>query len=111
MAEKPFRVLYRYMYGLPTRQASAEDRAKMRPLTEQLLRKWKTSGVKLIGYFSTYGNAVDGFCHHMILELDDLEKVTQMAEDIQGGEFGKLIERFDFHVGGGAAAEEFWGSL
>ena len=112
MAGKPIRVLYRFMFGLPARQASEEARDQRVSLSQELFKKWKASGVKLIGYFATYGNAVDGFCHHMILEVDELDKVQEMAVDIQDGEIGRFIERFDFHVGSGfeAQIEEFWES-
>jgi hypothetical protein len=99
MSDEPIRVLYRAVGGLPARQASKEERSKFGDLGAQILEKWKASGVKLIGSFSTYGNAVDGFCHHIILEVDDVRKVHEMQRDIQGGEFGRFIERYDFHVG------------
>jgi hypothetical protein len=99
MADEPIRVLYRAVAGLPARQASKEEWRALGDLTAQIWEKWKASGVKLIGSFSTYGNAVDGFCHHFILEVDDVRQVHEMQRDIQGGEFGRFIEKYDFHVG------------
>lgn len=110
MSAKPIRVLCRFMFGLPYRQATQEEQARRNPLVGQLLSQWKSSGARLIGGFMTYGNAVDGMCHHLILEVDDLDRVQQMAQDIQGGEIGRFIERYDLHVGGGAEWEAWWKS-
>jgi hypothetical protein len=111
MAEEPIRVLFRFVGGLPARQATQEERSQFGE-SPGWWAKWKASGVVLIGAFSTYGNAVDGFCHHVILEVDDVRVVHEMQRDVQGGEMGKYIERYDFHVGYPfRGLEEQWESL
>jgi hypothetical protein len=110
MAKEPIRVLFRFIGGLPARQATKEERSKFGDIS--WWAKWKASGVELIGAFSTYGNAVDGFCHHIILEVDDVGIVHEMQRDVQGGEGGRFIERYDFHVGYPfRGLEEQWDSL
>ena len=99
MADQPaLRVLFRFQFGLPMRQASDEEREKARELVRETFQKWNSSGVKLIGTFGNQG-ALDGFAHYMILEVDDVNKVQEIDRDITFGEVGKFIEKYSFHVG------------
>ena len=111
MADQPIRVLFRYQLGLPFRQASDEEKKRASELWEEMSKKWKSSGVRLIGYFGAYGHAVDGFCHHYIFEVDDLERVREMNADVFRGKGSKYLERFSFHIGQGHGSEEWWASL
>ena len=111
MADQPtLRVLFRCHFGLPYRQGSEEERTKTHELARQMFEKWKSSGVKLIGTFSCSSH-VDGFAHHIILEVDDVRKVVEMDNDIFSGEVGKYMENFQFHIGWpGPGMEEIWQS-
>jgi hypothetical protein len=99
MADEVIRVLFRFTVGLPARQMSGEERSKMRDLYAQLREKWDSYGVRELGVWHGYGDAVDGFGHYMILEVDDVKKVRKMALDIQGGEIGRFVERYSLHIG------------
>jgi len=102
------RVLFRFHFGLPFRQASDEEKQKAYQAIEELFKKWKSSGVKLIGTFGGPAH-VDGFAHHMILEVEDVSKVWEMDQGIFGGEVGKLIEEFQFHIGvARTSIEDIW---
>ena len=102
------RVLFRFHAGLPFRQASEEDRKQCFELWDDMLEKWKTSGVKLIGSFGSPAH-VDGFANYLIFEVEDTGLVTEMDHDIQMGDAGQLIEDFQFHVGTPRTrVEEIW---
>ena len=66
----------------------------------ELAVKWKSAGVKLIGYFGAHGEALDGFGHNYIIEVDDVEMVRKMDDDIVWGELGKYIEKLARWLGG-----------
>jgi predicted amidophosphoribosyltransferase len=61
MADQPIRVLFRYHGGVPLRQASDEAKAQSRTRLKEIFAKWKASGVKLVAYFGSYGEGVDGY--------------------------------------------------
>ena len=104
------RVLFRIHAGLPYRQASEEEKKRLLELWIEMFKKWKSSGVKLLGTFGS-GAHVDGFAHHMILEVEDEGKVGEMDRDIMMGEVGQFIEDFQFHIGGARKEiEDVWES-
>ncbi len=109
MANQPsIRVLFRFSVGLPYRQASAKEKKQALALLEQAFQKWKAAGVRLIGTFGNQG-AVDGFSHYIILEVDDLSQIVEMDEEIMGGEVGRYIEKFSFHIGWSRTfVEDIW---
>ena len=111
MADQPaLRVLFRFHFGLPMRQASAEEKEKARGLLRETFQKWSSSGVKLIATFGNQG-ALDGFAHLMILEVDDISKVQEIDRDITGGEVGKFIEKYTFQMGWARTRlEDIWES-
>jgi hypothetical protein len=111
VAHQPIRVLFRFTRGLPFRQASDEEKKWVDTYWTETARRWKSRGVKLLGYFGAYGHAVDGFCHHYVFEVDDVDTVRQMNADIYRGKGGKYLEHFSFHVGQGHGSEEWWASL
>jgi hypothetical protein len=111
MADRPLRVLFRFSLGLNYRQASEEEREKAVEVMRQTFEKWKSSGVKLIGYFGAHGEALDGFGHNLILDIKDVNQVQEMDADIFGGGFGKFIEKFSLHIGWGLPLlEDIWKS-
>lgn len=110
-ATRPLRILFRFSFGLPYRRASDEEKKKTGDLLTQMMKKWKASGVKLIGYFGAQGETLDGFSHNMILAVDDVTKALELDADITGTEFGKYIERFSLVIGWGfPPLEELWKS-
>ena len=92
------RVMFRLHLGLPFRQAPDAEKLKVREGLGEAFKKWKESGIKLIGTFTSSAH-VDGFAHHLLLEVDDITKVTEMDHDIFGGELGKYVEDFQIHTG------------
>jgi hypothetical protein len=109
MADQPIRVLFRWLAGLPKRQASEEELRQVGESWVRLAEKWKSEGVRHIGYWMSDG-WVDGFAHYHILEIDDVSQVRKMA-----GEFsqavGKYVEKFSFHIGTTFPdVEDFWRS-
>ncbi len=92
------RVLFRFHLGLPFRQASDEEKQKSHESMGEMFKKWKSSGVKLIGTFGSPAHE-DGFASHMILEVEDIAQVGEMDHDIFMGDAGKFIEDFQFHIG------------
>jgi hypothetical protein len=111
MADQPsIRVLFRFSIGLPYRQASAEEKKQVLALLQQMFQAWKAAGVRLIGTFGNQG-AVDGFSHYIVLEVDDLSQVVAMDQAIMGGEVGRFVEKFSFHIGWKRDfVEEIWNS-
>jgi hypothetical protein len=105
------RVFFRASLGLPFRQASDEEKRKVDELWNEMATKWKSAGVRLVGYFGAHGEALDGFGHNYIFEVDDVEIVRKMDDDIVRGELGKYIERFSFHIGCGRGVEDWWRAL
>ena len=96
--QSAIRVLFRLHFGSPYQQAPEEERKKAGELVRETFKKWKASGIRLIGTFSSTAH-VDGYAHYTILEVDDLSQVQEMDRDIFLAEVGKYIERFDFTVG------------
>ena len=109
MANQPIRVMFRFHGGMPVRQASDEARAQFSPKLKEIFAKWKSSGVKLVGYFGSYGNGVDGYAHHLILDVPEITMVQEMNSDIFGG-LGAFYEKHHFEVGEGRAGEDLWES-
>jgi hypothetical protein len=105
------RVLFRVSLGLPFRQASNEERKRVMQLWQETATKWKSAGVKLVGYFGADGSALHGFGHHYIFEVDDLSVIREMDADIFYGELGKYVEDFAFNIGWGRGTEDWWESL
>jgi hypothetical protein len=108
MADQPVRVLYRFHAGLPWRQASDEARAQNRAQLTQIFGKWKSSGVKLIGYFCDYGGGATGYGHHVILDVPEVSMVREMDNDIM--KLGGMYEKHSFDVGYGGLVEGMWES-
>jgi hypothetical protein len=108
MADQPIRVMFRFHVGVPYRQASDEARAQYWAQIKQVFAEWKSSGVKLVGYFGSYGNGFDGYAHHMILDVPEITMVRKMNGDIFG--LGGIYEKNHFEVGAGGAGEELWES-
>ena len=94
--------------GVPYRQASDEAKAQYFPQLRRIFAKWKSSGVKLIGYFGSYGDGVDGYGHHLILDVPEITMVREMNSDIFG--LGGIYQKHGFEVGAGGVGEEMWES-
>jgi hypothetical protein len=99
MADLQIRVLFRWVNGLPWRQASEEERKETSEQAGVMLEKWKASGVKLLADFNVAGNAVDDFAHFWIYEVPDVAMVREMTQDIT--RIGKHMEKFSLNVGWG----------
>jgi hypothetical protein len=109
MADQPTRVLFRYLAGLPYRQAPEEERKEMGEAYAKLVEQWKSEGIRLLGHWSGM-EQVDGFGHYAILEVNDLSKIREMSDDL-GREVGKYLEKMSFHIGWSIPAlEEPWKS-
>ena len=106
MDGRPLRIMFRFSTGLPWRQASAEERARFSSLFTEIFTRWKSSGVKLLGYFGSRGQGIDGFSHNLIFAVDDLSVIDEMDADIISGEIGRYVEKFSFDVGWGLASFE-----
>jgi hypothetical protein len=99
-------VLFRYQMGLPYRQASPQERDAWARAFADMLRKWKSSGVKLKASFNS-SSRVGGFCHNWIMEAGSMEFAQGLSSDLVTGPVGKLLEDFSIEVGG-SMAEKFW---
>lgn len=109
MANQSVRIMVRMNFGVPYRMASAEAKERDSETFTQLLTKWKVSGVQLVGGFGTYGEGVDRYAHHIILEVDSLEAVKSLSTDIFRS--GMLLERHSVEVGESSYFERLWESL
>jgi hypothetical protein len=103
------RVLYRYHGGFPARQATAEENAENMEKIRQTFKKWKASGVKLVGSFHGAGEGVGGYGHYMILDIDDIETLYEMNSDVYSG-LGGMYQKHSFAVGLPPIIEEMWES-
>jgi hypothetical protein len=88
-------------YGL-----SEEERRKMRDGFSELVEKWKTAGVKSLGYWNS--GPLDGFCHYQIFEVSDISTVRQMNLDLN--QLGPYIDKHELHVGFSGPVEDVWQS-
>ena len=93
MANQPIRVLLRWHFGLPSRQASEEETAQAREAVRQTIQEWKSSGVKLVGTFGGYGNGTGEYAHYAILEVDSLDVVNEMNNALYGGNSSRFYEK------------------
>ena len=105
------RILFRATLGLPYRQASDQQKKEFGRLWEATATKWKSSGIKLVGYFGAHGEALDGFSHNYIFEVDDACQVQDMDADIFQTQIGRYIERYSFHIGSSPGIEAWWEAL
>jgi hypothetical protein len=110
MAEQtPIKVLFQFTLGNPFFTAS--DAARQQALAEwrDVLRKWKASGVRLIGTFATYGQPAVGYANTVLLEVPHIEMLHQMNLDANGGTIGALKVGHHFTPGvRNAIVEEWW---
>ena len=104
MADQPIRVMFRLHVGTAYRQASDEAKAQYYAKLKEIFAKWKSSGVKLVGYFGSYGNGVDGYAHHLILDVPEITMLREMNGNTFG--LGGLYQKHSFEVGVGGPGEE-----
>ena len=97
MTDQSVRVLLRLHLGAPYRLASEEERQQSSAKFSQILKKWKASGVKLLGAYSAYGEGLGGFSHHLILDVSGPQGVEELNNDIFGS--GMLFERHSIDSG------------
>jgi hypothetical protein len=97
--------------GEPWRQISEEEREEHRKRWSELWEAWKADpGIKFISYYWTPGRSLDGYSHHMLLEVDDALKVVEMDRAVNRGQLGPC-EKYSFEVVyGDTEADEFWKS-
>lgn len=110
MAEQtPIKVLFQFTLGNPF--FAAPDEARQQALAEwrDVLRKWKASGVRLIGTFATYGQPAAGYVHTVLLEIPRIEMLHEMNLDANRGTMGALKMGHHFTLGErNAFIEEWW---
>ena len=107
MADKPVRALLRFQLGTPFRLASAEEKQQTIDVFGQMLKKWKSSGVKLIGGFDSYGDGTTGYAHLAILEVDDVAVIESLNNDIFASDM--LFEKHSIEIGDlRPMFEKFW---
>ena len=104
------RVFFQVHMGLPYRQASDEQRSEVMDSLTGIFRKWKSSGIRLIGYFGAPGR-IEGCAHNYVFEVDDVKQVREMDGDIFNGKVRAAIEKYRFHIGWGRGVEDLWESL
>ena len=109
MANETIRVLFRFHGGVPLRTGSDEDKAQYREQIRRIFKKWKSSGVKLVGSFHACGEGVGEFAHYVILDVNDVDTVYEMNGDIFGG-VGKFYQRHSFDIGLPPIVESMWES-
>jgi hypothetical protein len=110
MAEQtPIKVLFQFTLGNPFFAASADARQQAMAEWRNVLRKWKASGVRLIGTFVTYGQPAAGYAHTVLLEIPHIEMLHEMNLDANGGTIGALKVGHHFTLGvRNAFVEEWW---
>jgi hypothetical protein len=100
MAEKPIRVLWRVTLGQPYRHAAADEKQRANESLTATLKKWKAAGVRLLGSWMAPGGDLDGYCHYLILEMKDLEQLSQFnREFFDTSEYARLIAEYSMAVG------------
>lgn len=102
MADQPIRVMFRYHGGVPARQTSEGARERL----IQIFGEWKAAGVKLVAYFGAYGEGVDGYSHHLILDVPEISMVRKMNGDIYG--LGGIYQKHSFDIGVARLVEGMW---
>jgi hypothetical protein len=111
-----YTVLLRFHYGRGWTQLPEKEKKQFRkgadekrsPMHE-LLRKWKAEGIELKGSM-TCSSHPEGYAHHLLFGVDSFEQMRQMDMDVFLGEMGKIVEKFDLHIGS-PRAEEMWAEV
>ena len=106
MAEQPIRVMFRFNAGTSYRLASEEEKQQTRQLLKDILLKWKSSGVKLVGAFSQFGDGSEGYSHYTIFETDSVRKVGEMNGDVFGSDM--LYDHHSFEIGALGSIGRIW---
>mgnify|MGYP000864008848 CR=1 FL=1 len=110
MANERWEVILQIQLGLPWRQASAEQRKEAHAEFLEMAKKWKASGIRLIGTF-TFPQVLNGYSNNWFFGIDNDTQMDQINRDIMGSQFGKIIEDFSLANGGANADfEENWRS-
>ncbi len=103
------RVVFRMMGGDPARRLSDEEKQKMVERLNEVQEGWKKDpGIKFLCYYWTPGRSLDGYSHHWIFEVDDVNKVREMNRPIARGQVGQF-EKYSFEVvWGSPQVDSFW---
>ena len=99
MAEKPIRVLFRFTFGQPARQAPTEQRQLTMAAWAPFVTKWKAAGVKMLSSWMAPGGELEGFCHYWILEMQDLEQLSKFNQEFNQSEMAKFTDKYSVAVG------------
>jgi chlorite dismutase len=111
MAEIRLEVLLQFTNGLPWRQASEEQKKKAMESWRQLYKKWKGSGIHLIGNFSA-SRALDRYSNNLLFAIKDIQQYNEMTGDLMDADATKWIEDWRMVLGQGfPQVEELWKSL
>ncbi len=97
MSDQPIKILIRFHLGTPFRLASAEEKQQTFDAFRDLMQKWKTSDIKLVGGFGSYGNGPDDYAHLAIFEVSNYAQVKAMNSDIFSS--GLLYEKHSIEIG------------
>ncbi len=99
MSEKPIRVLFRFTFGQPARHMPPEQRQQLNAGWIPFLKKWKAEGVKLLGSWMAPGGELEGYCHHLILEMKDLEQLHQFNQEFNQSSMATIVDKYAIAVG------------
>jgi hypothetical protein len=97
----------RWTAGRRSHDLSEEERGRMGEDYRELVEKWKSAGVKPLGYWNS--GPLDGFCHYQIFEVSDISTVRQMNLDLNQYA-SPYIDAYELHIGFSGPFEEVWQS-
>ena len=103
---RPIRVVFRLNGGSVMRQASIEENQQAQQIQMGIWEKWKKDpGITFLCYY-----LLPGLGHHMVLEIDSIEKLEAMDADMWQTK-GLQLETYSFEVGlGSTEIDEWWTS-
>jgi hypothetical protein len=103
---RPIRVLFRFNGGFVMRHASKEENEEAWKIRTGIWEKWKQDpGITYIGYY-----LAPGVGHHIIFEVDGIDKVAAMDADVWQTK-GLQLETYSLEIGlGNAEIDEWWRS-
>jgi hypothetical protein len=99
MADRPIRVLFRFVYGQPHRHAWTEVKKAASKSFDEHMSKWKAAGVRLLSSWRGTGGNLDGYCHYWILEMKDLEQLSQFNMEFDQSEAARYVDEYSLIVG------------
>jgi hypothetical protein len=103
---RPIRVIFRFNGGSVMREASAEENEKAQQIQMGIWEKWKKEpGIRFLCYY-----LLPGIGHHMVFDVDDIEKLDAMDADMWQTK-GMQLETYSFEIAlGDTRFDEWWTS-